>query len=267
MADFLRAIAPASGSGLNQRVLSRDPFSMVRQQSGRNSTETRICGFDCDKIYVSVKDMHKLKKHIKYIPLSELTVSACAKGAYFTVGCVCDIDEDRFYLSDLHSAHRVLIASPDHCVIQINDVIAIANAKIERALETEEQKQIIRIGHIDEVEHCSHYGENVSDCSGYVDPRKNPICDFHCKLGVQKARNSRAFLKQDTKFKDVSPESSPQRASIFAQRPLREIPAEFVNQYIGEHSYGRGAKFSKALDRKDAPTIGVGFTPGDIILL
>lgn len=260
--DFAKAIA-ASGN-MNSRRLGQDPFSVIKPRP--NGGATRICGFSLDSSCVSSKSIESLKKSVKYIPLNELTPSACSMGSYFTVACVCGIDGDRFYLSDLRTEHRILIAPPDRCVIKLYDVIAIANAKIHEQLEAKEAKHIIQIGHINEVQKCSHYG-HAGQCSGFVDPRRNPLCDSHCELSVENAGKSRAFLKQGTKFNRISPESSPERESIFARKPLGEIPQEFINQYLGEHPYGRGAKMAKALDRKESPIIGLGFNPGDIMLL
>lgn len=262
LGDFAKAIAVSGG--MNTRKVGQDPFSLIKRRP--NGSATRICSFALDSSCVSHKDIENLKKTVKYIPLNQLTPGACAMGSYFTVACVCGIDGDKFYLSDLRTEHRILITPPDRCVINLYDVIAIANAKIHEHLEAKEAKHIIKIGHINEVEKCSHFGE-PGRCSGFVDPRRNPLCDSHCELSVESAGKSRAFLKQNTKFNRTSPESSPERESIFARKPLAEIPQEFINQYLGQHPYGRGAKMAKALDRKDSPTIGLGFNPGDIMLL
>lgn len=260
MSAFLDLISQDPKEIRLMRSLNKHPFRNIAQHHGG---ECKICHFHCDCSYIRPDSLKKLQKYVKYIPLAELSPRSSNR-SYFTVGCICDIKGNMIYLSDLHACKRILVA--DYApVLNKFDIIAVANAEIDDRMHTTQQSQIIRIGHNDRVEKCSHYGTD-DNCSGFVDTRKSPTCDFHCNQMFVDAGNSRSLLKQNTKAA-VTPMSSPDRVESLNRPPLREIPKEFVNEYIETHAYGRGAKFAKALDRKNSPVIASGFSAGDTILL
>ena len=260
MSAFLDLISQDPAELRLMKSLSKNPFKNVAHQHGGAST---ICHFHCDESFIRPDSLRKLKKYVKYIPLAELTPRSSVR-SYFTVGCICDIKGNTIYLSDLHACKRILVADY-YPVMKKFDVIAVANAEISDKMHTTEQCQIIRIGHNDSVVKCSHYGSD-QECSGFVDSRKSPTCDFHCNKMFVDAGNSRPLLKTNTRAA-VSPMTSPDRVESLNRPALREVPQEFVNEYVAAHAYGRGAKFAKAMDQKKAPVIGAGFAPGDIILL
>ena len=257
--SFIDAISRDPAERRMRKALTRCPFQNVAVHRGGAA---KMFHFNCDISYVRPESLKKVKKYVKYLPLADLSAS---DHTYFTVACICDIKGDTLYLSDLHSCKRVMIAN-DHPYLCIFDVIAIANAELDDGkLKTSEGSQIVRIGHNNSVQKCNRYGED-KQCSGFVDARERPTCDFHCNKAYMEAGNSRALLKQNTNSMRGIPISSP-GLEVFDRPPLQEIPKEFVNEYMETHAYGRGAKFAKTLDRMNSPVIGAGFSSGDIILL
>jgi hypothetical protein len=262
MSTFLDAIAQDPVHIRMARELGTNPFRDVIRRTGKSS---EIFEFPLDATFVQPESLTKLAKYVKYIPLSELCPRVCAK-SYFTVACVCGIQGHLILLSDLRVCKHILHA-PKCPPIQQYDVIAIANAGWGSKLEVHEERHIIRIGHNNEVTQCSYAGTDDL-CSGYVDLRKNPMCEHHCRKIFTAAGSSRMLLKQNTRvLVDSSPTTSPDRSTIMERAPLAEIPSAFVNEYLANHPNGRGAKFMKALDKKATRTIGVGFSRGDMIQL
>lgn len=262
MSSFLNAIAQDSENVLMTRSLSKYPFKNLTHQQGG---EAKMYHFNCDVTYVRPESLRKLKKYVKYVPLADVSPRACTR-SYFTIACVCEVRGDAIYVSDLHACKKVVHAY-NHPPVAPFDIIAIANADVSGRMETKEACQIVRIGKNNSVVRCNHYGDG-GDCSGVVDSRKSPTCDFHCSDMFRRAGENRMLLKQNTKIMATgTPESSPDRATILDRPPLRDLPATVVNEYIDSHSYGRGAKFARALEQKSGPVVGTGFSQGDVILL
>jgi hypothetical protein len=262
MSAFLDAMAQDPVQIRKARELGANPFKDVTRRTGKSA---EIFEFNLDTTFVQPDSLAKLTKCVKYVPLAELCPRVCAR-SYFTIACVCGIQGNLFLLSDLRVSKHVLHA-PRCPPINQYDVIAIANAGWGSKLELQEEKHIVRIGHINEVSQCTYDGHGDM-CSGYVDIRKNPMCEHHCRKVFAAAGSSRMLLKQNTRIMvDSSCPSSPEGFTVMDRAPLSEVPPAFVNEYLTNHPNGRGAKFWKAIDRKTTRRIGVGFSVGDMIHL
>jgi hypothetical protein len=263
MSSFLESITPDRHTTEMRRCFAKDPFKDLIPETGG---AIEFLGFNLDRTFVKSESLKKLKKHVNYVPFAQ--ISSRVRGSLsFTIACVCDIRGDSLLLSDLRSTTQVLIAENAPPLVQW-DVIAIANVEIGKKLRVKEAKQIVRIGECRTVEKCTHAGDG-GQCCVFVDSRNGPTCDYHCRQLFADAGKNRMFLKQNTRVMvDETPKSSPERfGGVLDREPLAEVPNQYVNEYLENHPHGRAAKFLNALKKKDGPTIGAGFKPGEFIPL
>jgi hypothetical protein len=261
MAAFFDAISQDPKDLKMEKLLAKDPFqNIVYHQSGPN----KLFKFHCAQVFIAADSLKRLRKYVKFVPLSDISPRLSGK-SYFTIACVCETWRDLLFLSDLKTCKRLL--STENCpYLKKYDLVAIANAQVGSSMKILSDKQIIRIGRCENVEKCSCAGDGSEHCSVFVDSSKRTTCKFHCSELFKKAGNTRMLLKQNTKVLIDSPTSSPARPSLSDRKPLIEISAQAVKDYIDNHSGGRAALFQKAMDPK-GPKIGSGLSTGDIVLL
>jgi hypothetical protein len=262
MTSFIEAISQDPHDIKMTKLLAKNPFQNIVLRRGGAAELFRI---QCVEVYVQPNSIKKLRKYVKFVPLKEVSAKMSGR-AFFTVGCVCEMQGSAVLISDLKSAQHILIA--EKCpILKKCDVIAIANAEVGSSLRTYVASQILCIGRCENVGPCSCAESRDMRCSAYVDTSVRASCDFHCSELFSKAGASRALLKQNTRLMTDSPQTSPDRPFSVARKPLVEISAHAIDEYLEYHSNGRAAKFHKALDPKKAPQVGAGFSAGDVIML
>ncbi|OHT10344.1 hypothetical protein TRFO_20488 [Tritrichomonas foetus] len=286
MTSFLQSISQDQDELRAIREFKQNPFKKIPNQ---NCGFKYMFHFNFDKTYVKLESLKKLQKHIKYIPLKDLSPRLNSR-TFFTIGCIYEISRREqnhnslldnpmtiLQVCDLHNTKFTIRCDDAPTTLRQFDMIAIANPDISVTLRVKSKEQILRIGHNEKVQHCSQfdpkkYGKDEK-CGQYIDIRNGPHCDYHAHNLAMQSGAQRPMLKlAQTQMKFDTPANSPMSSPLhgigFMHGPSLQLPDNYIQKYLEEHKSGRAAKINKILNsEKPKHQIGAGLTKGDLIIL
>lgn len=266
MSSFVEKILQNPTTVRKSKMISKSPFQGITISKGDRE---ELFGFTCDRTYVKVTALDKLKKYVKISRLRDL--SQFSRGSYCCAACVIEVKKKSIIVSDLRTTTKILLFS---CHIPIpfepSDIILFANAPIHTdIIEISSEDQIIKIGHNDFIEECSHYHEG-DKCSKCVDSRKNSMCDIHCHQKYKESSNQRMILRSACPCEENN-RQKPFNFSCFSIQTKPEENLKELKEYLSKHTNSRQDKIVQSMQimssPQSSPILGQGFRKGDMIPL